>query len=207
LFTSEVPLSSCFYLRARNVLDYAAWTQAKYEYDGKEKKQNVIARSDTVARVGITGFKGVIPLEGADLYWKDLLSPSTLTELNGGREVNVSATTWEGIEGIRRYTQGSTQGVGREVLLYVYKRGPESTDPGKAATNSDEAWIAGIFQSANLAARLMGTTQGHISKACGPRSKTGVSGTYQNCGCHWQYAKEKKAKEEEGVVGEHEEAE
>jgi len=176
-------------------------------YDGKEKMQKAVARSNTVARVGITGFKGVVPLEGADPYWKGLLSPSTLTELNGGRKVVVSTVTWEGIPGITHYSTGSTKWGKREVLLYVYKRGPERTDPGKPATNSDEAWIAGIFKTASLAARLMGTIGTQITKACGPRSKTGVSGTYQNCGCHWQYAKEKKAKEEEGVVGEDEEAE
>jgi len=53
----------------------------------------------------------------------------------------------------------------------------------------------------------MGLSHQQITLACNPRSATGVSGTYKNCGCHWQYAKEKKAKEEEGVVGEHEEAE
>ncbi len=168
-----------------------------YEYYGIEKMQRTVARSDTVARVGITGFKGVVSLQGADLYWKGLLSPYTLTELNNGNEVVVSTVTWEGIPGITHYSQGSRQGGGREVLLTVYKRGPESTDPTKKdrATNSDEAWIAGIFQSAALAARLMGLSHQQITLACNPRSATGVSGTYKNCGCHWRYAKEKKAKE------------
>jgi hypothetical protein len=93
------------------------------------------------------------------------------------------------------------------VLLTVYKRGPKPTDPTKKdrATNSDEAWIAGIFQSASLAARLMGMSQQQITLACNSTSPTGVSGTYKNCGCHWRYAK-KKAKEEEEDVGEDEEA-
>jgi hypothetical protein len=173
-----------------------------YEYNGKEKMQKAVARSDTVARVGITGFKGVVPLQGADHYWKGLLSPSELTELNNGNEVLVTTVTWEGIPDITHYSTGSTRG--REVLLTVYKRGPEPTDPSKkdCATNSDEAWIAGIFQSAALAARLMGLSHQQINQACNPKSPTGVSGTYNNCGCHWRYAKEKKAKEEEEDVGE-----
>jgi len=179
-----------------------------YEYNGKEKMQKAVARSDTVARVGITGFKGVVSLQGADLYWKGLLPTSELTKLNNGKEVTISTATWKGIPGITRYSQGSKSGVEIEVLLTVFKRGLESTDPTKKyrATNSDEAWIAGIFQSASLAARLMGLSRQQINQACNPKSKTGVSGTYNNCGCHWRYAKEEEEEEEKEKVGEDEEA-
>lgn len=162
-----------------------------FEYNGEEKVQNKISRAVTEARQGIEGFEGIVPRPGADdydPYWDGLLVEAGLTDLNDGKEVTITTTTWKGNDGITYYSaDGPTRSTSKEVLLSVYKRRDDPT-----ATNGDELWIGGIFQSVSLAAKLMGILRTSILNACNPKSATGVSGTYKNCGCHWRYASEKK---------------
>lgn len=160
-----------------------------YEYNGKEKKQTKISRGVRKARQGIEEFEGIVTRPGADdydPYWDDLLPLSELMKRNDGKEVTVTTTTWKENDDIPYYSAGRTKGKPREVLLSVYKRRDDPT-----ATNGDELWIGGIFQSASLAARLMRVDVGNINNASSGKKKTGVVGTYKNCGCHWRFTKEK----------------